>query len=162
MSCQCRGKCNTKRCSCRRSGHACSSGCHSKVLGKCNNKNLPRNSPCKQSASKKKVGKMSPNDENLLEVVDSSDSETIDHLINATSRLNVSITEVEKFCVNWGGSYKDIKMVNTCSVDNFLTLISLHLNEIQEVLARFKISINDNIKRILAYIGMLKFDSLRF
>ena len=162
LSCQCRGKCNTKRCSCRRSGHACSSGCHSKVLGKCNNTNSPRNSPCKQSASKKKVGKMSSNDENLLEVVDSSDSETIDHLINATSRLNVSITEVEKFCVTWGGSYKDIKLVNTCSVDNFLTLISLHLNEIQEVLAKFKILINDNIKRILAYIGMLKFDSLRF
>ena len=89
---------------------------------------------------------MSSNDENLLEVVDSSNSETIDHLINATSRLNVSITEVEKFCVNWGGSYKDIKMVNTCSVDNFLTLISLHLNEIQKVLARFKIPINVTLR----------------
>ena len=101
---------------------------------------------------------MSFNAENLLE--NSSDSESIDHLKNDTSRLNVSITEVEKFCVNWGECYKDLKMVNTCSVDNFLTLISLHLNEIQELLARFKIPINGNMKKILAYIGMFKFDSL--
>ena len=169
MSCQCKGKCITKYCSCRRSGHACSSGCHSKIRGKCNNTNSPHNSPDKQyrsgkciSVSKRKVGETSFNDDDLLEVVDSSDSESIDHLINDTCRLNVSITEVEKLCVNWGGCYKDIKMVNTCSVDNFLTLISLHLNEIQEVLARFKIPINENMKKILAYIGMLKFDSLRF
>lgn len=53
-------------------------------------------------------------------------------------------------------------MVNTCSVNNFLTLISLHLNEVKEVLDRLKIPINKNIKKILSYIGMLKFDSLCF
>ena len=53
-------------------------------------------------------------------------------------------------------------MVNTCSVDNFLTLISLHLNEIQEFLARYKIPINNDMKIILEYIDMLKFDSPRF
>ena len=162
ISCQCKGKCIT-------SGNACSSGCHSKILGKCNNTNSPHNSPDKQyrsgkciSASKRKVGEMSFNDDDLLEVVDSSDSESIEPPHKRHIRLNVSITEVEKLCVNWGGCYKDIKMVNTCSVNNFLTLISLHLNEIQEVLSRFKIPINENMKKILAYIGMLKFHSLRF
>ena len=73
---------------------------------------------------------MSFNDENLLQV-DSSDDEFIDRLINDTSRLSVSITEVEKFCVNWGGYYKDIKMVNTCSVDNFLDFTAQKIESYQ-------------------------------
>ena len=32
----------------------------------------------------------------------------------------------EHHCVDWGGDYEDTKLVNTCSIDNFITLISLH------------------------------------
>ena len=53
-------------------------------------------------------------------------------------------------------------MINTCSVDNFLTLINLHLSQIQEVLTSREIPINDNMKNILTCIGSLKFNSLRF
>ena len=42
---------------------------------------------------------MSFNYENLLQVVESSDGEFVDHLKNDPSRLNVSISEVEKLCV---------------------------------------------------------------
>ena len=47
-SCQCRGKCNTNYCSCRRSGVTCSSNCHSKIRGKCNNAISPPGSPSEQ------------------------------------------------------------------------------------------------------------------
>ena len=32
---------------------------------------------------------------------------------------------VEDICLTWGGHYNDVELVNTCSIDNFITMLSL-------------------------------------
>ena len=61
---------------------------------------------------------MYPENKNLLVDIDRSDSESLHYLINDTSRLSVSFTEIEQFCISWGGCYKGINMSNTCSINN--------------------------------------------
>ena len=114
ISCQCRGKCNTKYCPCRRSGNQCSSGCHSKIRGNCNNKSSSQKSSIELNTSEKRVSiavtpektsreeqsKLSDippiqlidhhpleNDDSLD--VENSDCESLDHLTYDTSRLTM-------------------------------------------------------------------------
>ena len=192
-SCQCRGKCNTNYCSCRRSGFTCSSNCHSKIRGKCNNAISPPGSPseqheeCKykiesstctmnsvkiQRKDSKEIVDISGNEDfinglvkkdeifndNILDT-DSSDSEP---LIMDTGRLSIPFAEIEQYFASWGGCYKGINLCNTSNVDNFITLISLRLHELQRILTWLEITIQDDLRKIISDILKLKFDSLRF
>ena len=202
VSCQCRGKCNTKFCLCTRSGHSCTSGCHSKIKGNCKNSKSPQKSSsnilkktrdcistlpinfsknsgeilsedCVQiigvstgGDSDNKLSKCieiskSLKNQSFLDI-DSSDSESLDDLIIGMGRSNVSFADLEQFCVSWGGCYQGVNMCNTCSIDNFLTLISLHLYQLQRLLISLETTIKDDLRKILAYIHTMKFDSLRF
>ena len=103
-------------------------------------------------------------DQSLLDI-DSSDSEPLDNLDvdwMGRDRMNVSFADLEQFCVSWRGCYQGVNICNTCSVDNFLTLISLHLYQLQRLLMWLGTTIKDDLRKILTYIHTMKFDSLRF
>ena len=42
-------------------------------------------------------------------------------------RSDLGFLDLETLCVDWGGGYMNTKLVNTCPLDNFITLMSLHL-----------------------------------
>ena len=69
---------------------------------------------------------------------------------------------LNSFCVSWGGCYQGVYMCNTCSVDNFTTLISLHLYQLQKLLKWLETEVPVDLRKILANIHTMKFDSLRF
>ena len=135
---QCKGKCTTDHCSCKTSGYPCTSSCHSKVRGKCNN-----SSTIMQLSTKSKLKKApsilpeiyrnqydkehSSINKNLTNTkyleVNSSDCqqqesmETVDK-----NRESWFYIEKERMCVSLGGDHQGINLCNTCSIDNFLTL----------------------------------------
>ena len=43
-------------------------------------------------------------------------------------------SQLEPLCAKWRGNYRYTKLVNTCPIDNFITLISLHINPIRSAL----------------------------
>ena len=96
---------------------------------------------------------------------DISDSDYLDDYTvgrMGMDRINVYFADLEQFCVSWGGCYQGVYMCNTCSVDNFITLISLHLYQLQRLLKWLETEIIDELRKILANIHTMKFDSLRF
>ena len=42
-------------------------------------------------------------------------------IIDSTNSLSLQFSTLEHYCVDWGGDYKDTKLVNTCYIDNFIT-----------------------------------------
>ena len=68
---------------------------------------------------------------------------------------------VEDICVTWGGHYNGVELVNTCSIDNFITLLSLHQ---AEILAAFDLTgefPNSTLQFIFSMIQERSFDKLR-
>ena len=83
-------------------------------------------------------------------------------LIDCTNSLSLQFSTLEHHCVDWGGDYKDTKLVNTCSIDNFITLISLHFQELITSLKSLRAILKCDLRDMLADIQARNFNSLRF
>ena len=59
---------------------------------------------------------------------------------------------MEDLCVDWGGEYNRIKLVSTCSIDNFITILSLHLKTILESLELASTSISEDLGRVIVMV----------
>ena len=68
---------------------------------------------------------------------------------------------LEDLCVSWGGYCHGIELVNTCSVDNFITLLSLHINSIFTAFELIRFSPNLLLENILSLIHTLQFNKVR-
>ena len=67
----------------------------------------------------------------------------------------------ENLCPVWQGQFNDISHLNTCSIDNLISLISLSQSKIEEALDFAEISQNPDVKHFFELIHALKFDELR-
>ena len=67
----------------------------------------------------------------------------------------------EDLCPVWQGEFNDILHLNTCSIDNIITLVSLHRGKIEEAINFAGISSNPEVKLVFELIHALKFDELR-
>ena len=71
-------------------------------------------------------------------------------------------TDLEDLCVIWGGQFEGIELVNTCPVDNFITLQSLHSYQISEALRLSDVSPTTSFQTtMLSHIEHREFDELR-
>ena len=70
-------------------------------------------------------------------------------------------TDLEDLCVIWGGQFEGIGLVNTCPVDNFITLLSLHSYQISEALRLSDVSQTNSLQTMLSHIEHREFDELR-
>ena len=61
-------------------------------------------------------------------------------------------TDLEDLCVIWGGQFEGIELVNTCPVDNFITLLSLHSYQISEALRLSDVSPTNSLQTMLSHI----------
>ena len=67
----------------------------------------------------------------------------------------------EDNCVTWGGHYDGVELVNTCSIDNFITLLTLHKVKILEAFELTGEPPNSTIQSIFSMIDERDFDKLR-
>ena len=84
--------------------------------------------------------------------------ETLDAKVQG---INCSSESLEEYCAAWGGEYNGIRFVNTCPVDNFITLFSLHL---QTLLSSVKLTsaISPNIEIIFQMVNTKNFNQLKY
>ena len=75
------------------------------------------------------------------------------HETKTTSMITVSSDTystsdnfLEEACVTWGGHCDAIELVNTCSVDNFITLLSIHKSALITALHHIYCSLNDSLQ----------------
>ena len=64
--------------------------------------------------------------------------------------------------MEWGGEYKDTQLVNTCPIDNFITLISLHIGPIRSAFGYLQTTMNNELRDFFTKIPLGEFDSLRY
>ena len=67
----------------------------------------------------------------------------------------------EDMCVTWGGHLDGIELVNTCSIDNFITLLNLHHDTISEALELLQCSPSLPFRNALSLINTRRFDQLK-
>ena len=83
--------------------------------------------------------------------------------LDQESNLDVLVEKkLDAFCVTWSASYDGNRLVNTCSIDNFITLISLHSESIFSTLDYLHVAIEGKLAEFLPLIRQRKFDELRF
>ena len=78
------------------------------------------------------------------------------------SDLIPSLSQLETLCISWGGEHTGTQLVNTCPIDNFITLISLHNNPIQSVFGYLQTKMSNELRDFLTRIQLGKFDSVRY
>ena len=85
------------------------------------------------------------------------------YLIDGMKSSDLRSSDLETLCVDWGGEYMNSKLVNTCPLDNFITLMSLHLPALMKSLKCLHTEQKcEESGNMLADISQKKFDSLRF
>ena len=72
-----------------------------------------------------------------------------------------SQTIFEEMCATWGGHYDGVKLINTCSIDNFITLLSLHKEAILTAFDLTGESPNSTLRSIFSMVNEQNFDKLR-
>ena len=72
-----------------------------------------------------------------------------------------SQTIFEEMCATWGGHYDGVKLINTCSIDNFITLLSLHKEAILTAFDLTGESPNSTLRSIFSMVDEQNFDKLR-
>ena len=72
-----------------------------------------------------------------------------------------SDNSLEDLCVTWGGYVHGIELDNTCPMDNFVTLLSLHKDALLTTFELIHYSPNSQLKNILSLIGTRQFDQVR-
>ena len=70
-------------------------------------------------------------------------------------------SEMENLCPTWQGEYNDISHLNTCSIDNVISLFSLFLDMIAKARKLAGISLNPDAQRFISLIDCRQFDELR-
>ena len=70
--------------------------------------------------------------------------------------------KLNAFCVTWSASYEGNKLVNTCSIDNIITLISLYSESIFFTLDYLHVATEGKLAELFSLIRQRKFDELRF
>ena len=68
---------------------------------------------------------------------------------------------LEDNCVTWGGEYNRMTLVNTCSVDNLITALSLHMQILSNSIKLASISISPDLQRIIQMVKSRRFNELR-
>ena len=68
---------------------------------------------------------------------------------------------LEDSCVTWDGQIEGNELVNTCPVDNFITLLNLHPHKVSEALRLANVSPSQRLQTMLSHITFRKFDELR-
>ena len=68
---------------------------------------------------------------------------------------------LEDNCVTWGGEYNGMTLVNTCSVDNLITALSLHMQTLSNSIKLASISISPDLQRIIQMVKSRRFNELR-
>ena len=68
---------------------------------------------------------------------------------------------VEDICLTWGGHYNDIELVNTCPMDNFITMLSLQKVELLAVHNLTGEHLNATLQTMFSMIDERNFDKLR-
>ena len=75
--------------------------------------------------------------------------------------LSTPQASIEEMCATWGGHYDGVKLVNTCSIDNFVTLLSLHRDAILTAFDLTGESPNLTLRSIFSMVEEQDFDKLR-
>lgn len=83
-------------------------------------------------------------------------------LPNETEMKDLKSLSLESRCVSWGGNYKEITFVNTCPLDNFITVLSLHLNALLNSIKLSSTSFSLDIQSIIRLVEAQNFDELRY
>ena len=73
-----------------------------------------------------------------------------------------SDNSLEDLCVTWGGYVHGIELVNTCPMDNFVTLLSLHRDALSTTFNLIQSSPNSSHENIISLIHTRQFDQVRF
>ena len=68
-------------------------------------------------------------------------------------------TDLEDLCVIWGGQFEGIELANTCPVDNFITLLSLHSYQISEALRLSDVSPTTSLGAVVQLLTKLSLSS---
>ena len=76
--------------------------------------------------------------------------------------LAPSLSQLETLCIVWGGEYNGTQLINTCSIDNFLTLISLQIDPIRSAFGYLQKELGTEVNEFLTKIQLGKFDLLRY
>ena len=85
------------------------------------------------------------------------------YLIDGMKSSDLRSSDLETLCVDWGGEYMNSKLVNTCPLVNFITLLSLHLPALMKSLkCLHTVQKCEEAGNMLADISQKKIDSLRF
>ena len=80
-----------------------------------------------------------------------------------TEFLSTSASQsLEDRCVVWGGEYNEIKLLNTCPLDNIITVMSLHLQTIFQSIKLTSTSVSPDLQAIIQMIQKRKFNALRY
>ena len=88
--------------------------------------------------------------------------------ISKTSHNNVPIIlgeyslsqQMEDICATWGGQHEGIQLVNTCTVDNFITLQSLHSDILPTAFQLSSLSLSPTLETMWSFISSCKFNEL--
>ena len=67
---------------------------------------------------------------------------------------------LEDLCVTWGGQFEGNELVNTCPVDYFITLLSLHSHIVSEAFRLSNVSQTHLLQTMFSCIKSRKFDEL--
>ena len=89
------------------------------------------------------------------------ETKTISMITISSDTYSTTDNFLEEACVTWGGHCDAIELVNTCSVDNFITLLSLHKSALINALDHISCSLNDSLRTTLSLIQDRRFDQLR-
>ena len=96
--------------------------------------------------------------------VNANPGQHIRSILNQTvsySQTSQDASTTEDMCVTWNGHFNGVKLVNTCSVDNFLTLLSLHQDNILKAFHLAGEAPSDSLNYIFTMIDEQNFDELR-
>ena len=174
--CLCRGNCATKHCPCKVSGCYCTSGCHPKSNSMCkhsDNKKALLESHKLKSKVTSTISKKSPRKSHsssipLDEVINKNILQKSFHCYTLNVHLGEipdlapSLSQLETLCVLWGGEYNGTQLINTRSIDNFLTLISLQIDPIRSAFGYLQKELGTEVNEFLTKIQLGKFDLLRY
>ena len=72
-----------------------------------------------------------------------------------------SLQSLEDICVEWGGEYSGVKLVNTCPLDNIITILSIHLKTILTSFELASTSVSEDLETIITMIKSKSFNQLR-
>ena len=57
----------------------------------------------------------------------------------------------------WGGQFEGNELVNTCPVDNFITLLNLHSHKVSSALRLANVSPSQRLQTMLSHITTREF-----